>query len=127
LPLLTAPAAIGHSALAQVAIELSTGAGDGESARVQLLADLRELFVAEPTGILFTKEIIAALARLDDRPWPEWKNGKSITGRHVASLLKGFGIKTGQTVRRGGEHDKGYRAEWLRDAFRALPTPSFYR
>jgi hypothetical protein len=92
--------------------------------RVLLLGDLRERFAAEPSDVLFTGEILAALTSRDDRPWSEWKSGKPITGRQVAALLKSFGIKTGQTVRRGADHDKGYRAEWFADAFaRYLPRP----
>jgi hypothetical protein len=107
----------------QATIELSREGGDAESARVQLLADLRELFDAEASGVLFTKEILADLSKRDDRPWSEWKNGKPITGRQVATLLKPLGITTNQTVRRGSDHDKGYRREWFDDVFvRYLPA-----
>jgi putative DNA primase/helicase len=107
----------------QTAIELSREGGDSESARVQLLADLRALFEAVPSGVLFTKEILADLVKRDDRPWSEWKNGKPITGRQVAALLKPLGITTNQTVRRGIDHDKGYRRKDMEDAFeRYLPA-----
>jgi hypothetical protein len=64
------------------------GADDAETVRTMLLADLRELFAAEPSGVLFTKEILGALAKRDDRPWPKWKAGKPITNRQLAALLK---------------------------------------
>jgi hypothetical protein len=109
----------------QAAIELSRDGGDSESERVQLLADLRELFDVEPSGVLFTKAILADLAKRDDRLWSEWKNGKPITGRQIASLLKPLGITTNQTVRRGVDHDKGYKRKDLEDAFeRYLPRLS---
>ena len=109
----------------QTAIELSRDGGDGESARVQLLADLRAMFDGEPSGVLFTKEILADIVKRDDRPWSEWKNGKPITARQVAALLKPLGITTNQTVRRGIDHDKGYRCKDMEDAFeRYLPALS---
>jgi hypothetical protein len=90
---------------------------------VLLLGDLRELFEAEPSGVLFTKAILAALHKRDDRPWPEYgKAGKPITGRQVATLLKPLDIPTNKTVRRGADTEKGYRRGWLEDAFsRYLP------
>ena len=106
----------------KAAIELSGDDEGAETTREVLLSDLRELFDVEPSGTLFTREIIAALHKREDRPWSEWKAGKPITGRQVAALLKPLGVKTNQTVRRGIEHDKGYRIEWFEDAFtRYLP------
>jgi hypothetical protein len=101
----------------RAAVELSRP-DDRESSRILLLADLHELFERQPSSVLFTREIIAALATRDDRPWSEWgKGGKPISGRQVAALLKPFKIKTNATVRRGNETDKGYRREWFEDSF----------
>src|SRR5262249_25236724 len=105
----------------------SDGADDHESTRVLLLADLRELFVAEPSGVLFTKNILDALHRRGDRLLPEYgrRTGQSITGRQVAALLKPLDIPTNKTVRRGADTDKGYRRECFDDAFeRYLPPLS---
>jgi putative DNA primase/helicase len=98
------------------------GAEDGETARTMLLADLRKLFEAEPSGVLFTKEILAALHKDETRPWPEWKNGKPLTDRQLAALLKDLGIKP-KTVRRGSETDKGYKLECFEDVFVRYLTP----
>jgi putative DNA primase/helicase len=105
------------------ALSGDTSAED-DSPAVQLLADLRDLFDAEPSGVLFTEEMLKALAKRDDRAWPEWgKAGRPISGRQVAALLKPLGIKTNKTVRRGANTDKGYRREWFDDAFaRYLPN-----
>jgi putative DNA primase/helicase len=106
----------------KAAVELASRGEDTESPRVLLLGDLRELFAAERSGVLFTREIIAALVSRDDRQYLEWKAGKPITSRQIAALLKPLGIKTNQTVRRGISHDKGYRVEWFEDLFvRYLP------
>jgi putative DNA primase/helicase len=99
----------------QTALALSGEVAD-ESPGVQLLADLRELFEREASGVLFTKEILVALSKDENRPWPEWKNGRPITDRQLAALLRPFKVRP-KSVRRGDDTDKGYRREWLDDAF----------
>jgi hypothetical protein len=95
---------------------------DSESARVLLLGDLRALFEREASGVLFTKEILAALCRDENRPWTEWNNGKPITGSQLAKLLRPFRVRP-KSVRRGPETDKGYRRGWFDDVFaRYLPA-----
>jgi putative DNA primase/helicase len=104
------------------ATELS---GDGEDAMsdgVLLLADLRELFVKQPSGFLFTREILAALNADETRPWPEYKHGKPLTGRQLAALLKPYKV-TPRTVRRGAETEKGYKLEWLSGVFASYLPP----
>jgi hypothetical protein len=87
-----------------------------------LLADLRELFADEPSGVLFTGQILKALTDRDDRPWAEHKLGRPITSRQIAGLLRPLGISVG-TVRRGAVTNKGYRREDMEDAFsRYLPA-----
>jgi putative DNA primase/helicase len=108
----------------KAALELSVDGEDTMSAGVLLLADLRELFDRDRTGVLFTREILVALRGDETRPWVEWKNGKPITERQLATLLKPYGIKP-KTVRRGVETDKGYRQNWFEGAFDSyLPSQS---
>ena len=108
----------------KAALRLSLDGEDSISAGVLLLGDLRGLFDREPSGVLFTRDILTALHADETRPWPEWKNGKPITDRQLAALLKPYNIKP-KTVRRGDQTDKGYRLEWFEDAFaRYLPSLS---
>jgi putative DNA primase/helicase len=122
----------------RAAVDLSRDGTDIESKGVLLLADLRELFDREGDRttvggnlfdrdvgkVLFTEEIIAELANREDRPWPEWKGGKPINARQLASLLKPFGISP-NTVRRGEKTAKGYSRQSFEDAFaRYLLTES---
>ena len=108
----------------KAAVELLGDGEDAASVKVLLLGDLRDLFVHEPSGVLFTREILAAFHRDETRPWPEWKNGRPITDRQLAALLKEHKIKP-KTVRRGDVTEKGYRLEWFEDVFaRYLPPPS---
>jgi Protein of unknown function (DUF3631) len=103
-------------------IELSDDSEDAMSSGVLLLADLRELFTKQPSGVLFTREILKALHADETRPWPEWKSGRPITDRQLASLLKPYKIKP-KTVRRGTETDKGYKLDWFADAFASYLPP----
>jgi putative DNA primase/helicase len=106
------------------AVELIGDGEDTASAKVLLLADLRELFTHEPSAVLFTREILDILHKDETRPWPEWKNGRPITDRQLAALLKEHKIKP-KTVRRGDVTEKGYKLEWFEDVFaRYLQPPS---
>lgn len=121
---------------AAVALTLA-GAEDAETMRTMLLRDLRAMFEAVPADpnadppviaraareVLFTSEILDDLHKRDDRPWPEWgKASKPITSRQLAALLKPLKISTNQTVRRGADHGKGYRAADFADAFARYAT-----
>lgn len=100
------------------------GADDVDTVRTMLLADLRELFAVEPSSILFSREILPALAKREDRPWPEYRHGKPITEHQLAALLKPLKISS-KSVRRGSDTAKGYRGEDLADAWvRYLPPSS---
>jgi hypothetical protein len=105
-----------------VAIELSSDGEDTMSDGVLLLADLRELFAKEPSGVLFTREILTALNADETRPWPEHKHGKPLTDRQLAALLKPYKVKP-RTVRRGTDTEKGYKLEWLSGPFAAYLPP----
>jgi Protein of unknown function (DUF3631) len=110
---------------------------DAESTRELLLADLRALFepvlgdaAAEPPvvgraarDVLFTSEILEALAQMVERPWPEFgKARKPISARQVAALLQPLGVLS-NTVHRGQRgskeyrHGQGYRRADLEDPF----------
>jgi len=87
-----------------------------EAASVELLADLRSLFDERGAEQIFTDDIQAALLKLDDRPWREWRQGRSLTPRGLARLLAPFGVKPRQ-IRNGAETRKGYRRSDLEDSF----------
>ena len=66
---------------------------EDSAAAVLLLRDLEQLFKDEKTDRLATNFILADLAKKDDRPWPEYKDGNPITSRQMAELLNPFSIK----------------------------------
>jgi hypothetical protein len=91
---------------------------------VQLLADVRAVFVGNGIDRSTTKALLEALAELEGRPWAEWNRGRPLTARQLGSLLRRFGIKPG-TIRVGDATPKGYVLGDLADAFgRYLPDGS---
>ena len=103
--------------LARKSAKLLSGVVDESNmpARIQALIDIRDMFEARQTDRLPSAEIVEELGRMEDRPWPEWKHGKAITTRQLASLLKPFGVSPKQF--RDGEKIRGYRLEQFEDVF----------
>jgi Protein of unknown function (DUF3631) len=89
---------------------------------VELLADVRQIFDAQKVPAkretLFSSELLSALLSMMDRPWPEaGRNGRALTERGMADLLKPFSIRTHKTVRRDQRTGKGFRRAEFEDAF----------
>ena len=98
---------------------------EGESIRVQLLADFRMIFEEIGTDRVTSETLVSKLHDMEDRPWPDYGRGPNgITKTQVARLLKGFGI-TPTTIRDVEKPLKGYKRSRFADAFsRYLPNPS---
>lgn len=86
------------------------------SAQTQLLEDIRQICERRKADRIPSAELCYELARMEDRPWPEWRNGKPITPRQVARLLEPFGIKP-STMRIGRRPAKGYDVMEFSDPF----------
>ena len=89
---------------------------------VELLADIRGIFATQTDpakrAVLFSTELLGALLATTDRPWLECgRNERPLTVRGMAVLLKPFGIKTNQNVRRGRQQAKGFHVSAFADAF----------
>jgi putative DNA primase/helicase len=110
---------------AHALIKLTTCEDEADSLRVMLLADIKEMFTAER---MFSKELVATLVDLKERPWPEVCRGKPITERWLARNLIAFDVHS-KTLRIGEERAKGYERTDFDEAFsRYLPdTPLFKR
>lgn len=98
---------------------------DDEAAGVLLLEDFHHLFATTQADRLASEAVVAALRKLEERPWSEWgRQEKPITARQVARLLSPFGIKS-KTIRVGTETPKGYEQDDFMDAWtRYLPLLS---
>jgi putative DNA primase/helicase len=89
-----------------------------------LLADIRALFLGLSATRLPSADIVARLAEMEERPWPEWKGGKPITTVQLAAALNPFGVRP-VTVRQGQQTAKGYYRDAFEEAWaRYLPPPS---
>ncbi len=89
-----------------------------------LLADIRLLFQGMSATRLPSADIVARLAEMEERPWPEWKAGKPITPPQLASALAPFGVRPTTIRPPAGNPVKGYYREAFEDAWtRYLPPP----
>lgn len=101
----------------RAAMVLSTGREDDEaSAAVLLLGDLRRLFEERGVDRLASRDVVEALARMEDRPWPEWRRGNPITTRQLARLLRPFELAP-SALWIDGKTQRGYEREHFRDPF----------
>ena len=97
---------------------------DEGSIGILLLADIKNIFDNTSVDRIFSKSLVDALVELKDRPWCEWRHGKSLTPNSLARLLKPFSISPGSI--RDGTNLKGYYKSKFEDAFkRYLTNTSF--
>jgi hypothetical protein len=87
-----------------------------ETVNIMLLEDVRRIFTDRDAEQITTAEMVASLVAMEDRPWPEWRRGKSITPRQLAKLLEPFEIKPDQ-LWISGNKQRGYERGWFSDAF----------
>jgi hypothetical protein len=90
-----------------------------------LLADIRTLFLGMSALRLTSADIVERLGQMEERPWPEWRQGKPLTAPQLARALAPFGIRPA-TIRTGSTTAKGYHREQFDEAWSRylLPAPS---
>jgi hypothetical protein len=101
----------------QALIEVCTSAqASDESVSVMLLRDIRAIFEDRKVDRLSSASLVSALTEIETSPWVEWKNGKPLTARGLAKLLRPFEIDP-NSVRLGDKTPKGYLRSDFEDAF----------
>ena len=91
---------------------------DDDAVSIRLLQDIRQVFTDERLG---SADLVSRLARLEDRPWADWRNGCPISQARVATLLRPFGIYPTK-LRFGHKTANGYTRRMFADAWsRYLP------
>ena len=81
-----------------------------------LLRDLKALFEGTGSLSMFSADIVSRLSDMEERPWPEWRQGKPMTVRQLAVVLRQFGIRPA-TIRQGQGTAKGYYKEAFAEAW----------
>jgi putative DNA primase/helicase len=100
----------------RTAVMLTTGGEDDGATGTVLLGDLKKIFEERDAGRLSSAEIIEALVKMEERPWPEWRRGKPLTQRGLARLLVPFDIRPKQ-LWAGGKKTRGYGPDDFKDAW----------
>lgn len=81
------------------------------SSGIDLLADIRAVFVSRQGNKIFTTDLLEVLGTMD----PRWRR---LDGKRLARMLQSYGIdQTNQDQRIGAVVKKGYRAEYFEDAW----------
>ena len=125
-PLLAIADAVGDEwpELAREAAVALTVSDDQQPANIQLLLDIHDVFNQLKTDRVSSMELATRLGDMEDRPWPEWRNGKPLTTRQLAAQLKPFGVGP-RSIRTEDQTPKGYLLESFNDAFaRYIPDRS---
>ena len=94
-----------------------------ETANVLLLHDVHGLFGERDVDRLPSAQIVAALAKMEHRPWPEWRHDKPMTQRQLAAVLSAFDIVPGTIKLSNGKSAKGYYLKPFAEAVKHYPTP----
>ena len=81
-----------------------------------LLLDIQVLFLRSGAGRMFTRDLLAGLNSLPDRPWAVLKRGKEINDQWLAKQLHPHGIGP-RTIRLEGAIAKGYVEEDFTEVF----------
>jgi hypothetical protein len=93
---------------------------------VELLNDIQVILAdipAIPDTVVATKDLLAKLTALEDRPWVSWRYEKPMTAKALAGLLAPLGVHPVHQ-----EHVRGYRQDAFGDAFaRYLPIKASLR
>ena len=76
-------------------------ADDAEGLGVQLLDDIRTIFIDEGVDILSSEEVVQELVAMSERPWGECNHGRPLSQMKLSVLLKPFGQKTSDVLRNG--------------------------
>lgn len=92
------------------------GEREEASYRVLLLSDVRTAFKEAQADRMTSGQICEYLQKMEERPWPEWRDGKPITPRQLARLLEPFGMRPRQ-MKIGSDNVRGYELEQFTEAF----------
>ena len=80
-----------------------------------------QFFIDADALKLASRDICTRLAELEERPWDEYRAGRALTPRRLASIVRPYGIRP-KNIRLEHYTCKGYDFDQFRDAWsRYLP------
>jgi putative DNA primase/helicase len=94
-----------------------TATEDNTEPGVMLLGDIRKIFTEHGAARLPSSEIVKLLAEMDERPWPEWRQGRPITAPQLARVLAPFKVRPRIYRPPAGAPVKGYFREHFEEAW----------
>ena len=85
---------------------------------ILLLADARAIFHRRGVDRLMSSQLVEDLVSDEERPWRDYRDGRSITAHSVSRMLRSYGIRVGRH-KFAGSVQRGYRradfeATWAR-------------
>ena len=109
----------------EAALALSDG-GSVEGRRELLLADIRRVFAdANDPDWIATKEILAKLVGMEERPWSgSSRNGKPLNAQAMRSLLEPFKVFSSHN---DAKTARGYKTRSVHRSMYTLPSPTPFR
>lgn len=100
----------------EASLMISGKSHDVPSTFEELLHDIKSVFNSKGIDRMSTHDLIEALCTNEEAPWCYFYNGKTITPRQLAQMLKKFGVFS-RDIRFGTTTRKGYMLEDLHDSF----------
>jgi hypothetical protein len=97
------------------AIKIETGS-DSRTGNTRALAAIKAVHAKVKGEGISSADLIDKMAAEPDSEWAEWRNGKPISQKQLANLLKSFKIFPDQ-VRIDGHQIRGYLWTWFQDAW----------
>ena len=93
------------------ALSVRPGNSDG-ALSIRLLADIKDVFAHASTDRIFSRDLLAALAMIEDAPWGEMpgRSGRPLSAHALGRLLRPYGISS-RDVRIPPTNGKGFLAE----------------
>ena len=118
-PLLAIADAIGGEwpVRAREAATALVGEVTDEEINIDLLHDIHMVFDDASATFMGSTEMVEKLAKLESRPWGDWRQGKPISTRAVADRLKTFDVFPGSNGTA-----RGYHRDWFGDAWSRYPV-----
>jgi putative DNA primase/helicase len=102
-----------------------SGEEDDGAIGVELLRDIKEAFGTDAE--IRSADLVAALTADPERPWADWRHGRPLTQKQLATLLKPFCIISTNVTPPGRVQGKGYRRADFEEAWEVycpVKTPS---